>query len=68
MIYLTLFQTTNLRRFHTERVCRRQIKTDQNGIKFFKRVENSVGIGEIAQNKQFLLFPQCFRKICNADT
>ena len=29
--------------------------------KFFRRVENTVGKGEIARNEQFLLFPQCFQ-------
>ena len=29
-----------------------------------KRVENTVGKGEIAHYKQFLLFPQCFLKAC----
>ena len=33
-----------------------------------KRVENTVGKGEIARYEQFLLFPQCFRKTCTADT
>ena len=28
---------------------------------FFRRVENTVGKGEIACYKQFLLFPQCFQ-------
>ena len=27
-----------------------------------KRVESTVGKGEFARNKQFLLFPQCFEK------
>ena len=27
-----------------------------------KRVENTVGKGEIARYEQFLLFPQCFQK------
>ena len=30
----------------------------------FKRVENTAGKGEIARNKQFLLFPHCFQKAC----
>ena len=34
----------------------------ENGGKFSKRVENSVGKGEIAQFEQFLCFPQCFQK------
>ena len=29
---------------------------------------NTVGKGEIACYKQFLLFPQCFQKTCTADT
>ena len=33
-----------------------------------KRVENTVGKGEIACYKQFLLFPQSFQKTCTADT
>ena len=32
-----------------------------------KRLENTVGKGEIACYKQFLLFPQCFKKNCLAD-
>ena len=37
---------------------------DVNGRKLSKRVENTVGEGEIACYKQFLLFPQCFQKAC----
>ena len=32
-------------------------KFDENGRKFSKWVENTVGIGEIARFEQFLLFP-----------
>ena len=39
-------------------------KFDENSRKFFKRVENTVGKGEIARYEQFLLFPQCFKKAC----
>ena len=35
---------------------------DENGRKFYKWVENTVGKGEIARHEQFLLFPQCFQK------
>ena len=38
-------------------------KFDENGRKFFKRLENSVGEGEIAHYEQFLLFPQCFQRL-----
>ena len=37
---------------------------DENGRKLSKRVENSVGKGEIDRYEQFLLFPQCFQKAC----
>ena len=33
---------------------------EENGRKFFKRVENTVGKGEITRYEQLLLFPQCF--------
>ena len=39
-------------------------KFDEFGSKFFKRVGNTVGKGEIARYEQFLLFPQCFQKTC----
>ena len=35
-------------------------KFDENGLKFSKQVENTVGKGEIAPHEQFLLFPQRF--------
>ena len=41
---------------------------DENGRKFSKRRENTVGKGEIARYEQFLLFPQCFQKTFTADT
>ena len=43
-------------------------KFDENGRKFSKQVENTVGKGEIARYKQFLLFPQRFLKTYAADT
>ena len=40
-------------------------KFDENGRKLScKRVENTVGKGEIARYEQFLRFPQCFQKGC----
>ena len=44
------------------------IKFDENGRHLSKWVENTVGKGEIARYEQFLLFSQCFQKICTADT
>ena len=43
-------------------------KFDENGRKFSKQVENTVGKGEITRYEQFLLFPQCFQKTCTTDT
>ena len=37
---------------------------DENGRKLSKRVENTVGKGEIAPYEQFFLVPQCFQKAC----
>ena len=53
-------QTTNFRLFQTDD----NFKFDENGRKSSKRVENTVGKGEIARYEQFLLFPQCFQKAC----
>ena len=39
---------------------------DENSGGLYKRVENTVGKGEIARHEQFLLFPQCFQKSCTA--
>ena len=61
---LTLSNTTNLRVFQTERVCRNNFKFDENGRKFSIRVENIVGKGAIAHYEQFLFFPQSFQKTC----
>ena len=39
-------------------------KFDENGRKLSKWVENTVGKGQIACCKQYLLFTQCFQKAC----
>ena len=59
---------TNFRLFQTEAFADDNFELDGNGRKFYRRVENTVGKGEIACHKQFLLFPQCFQKTCTADT
>ena len=41
---------------------------DKNGRKSSKRIEKTVGKGEIARYEHFLLFPQCFLKTYTADT
>ena len=43
-------------------------KFDENGTKFFNKLENTVRKGEIARYEQFLLFSQCFQETCTADT
>ena len=43
-------------------------KFDENGRKFSKKVENTVGKGEIARYEQFLLCPLCFQKTPTVDT
>ena len=48
---------TNFRLFQTEGVADDNLKFDENGREFFKRVENIVRKGEIACYEQFLLFP-----------
>ena len=60
---LTHYQTTNFRLFQTE-FPDDNFKFDENGRKLSKRVENTVGKGEIARYEQFFLFPQCFQKAC----
>ena len=53
------FQTSKLKEFGDE-----NFKFDENGRKLPKWVENIVGKGEITRYEQFLLFPQCFQKVC----
>ena len=61
-------QTTNFRPFRSEELADDNFELDKNGRKSPKRVENTVGKGEIAPYKQFLLFSQCFQRTCTADT
>ena len=59
---------TNFRLFQTKRAVDEKFKFDEDDREFSKWGENTVGTGEIACYEQFLLFPQCFQKICTADT
>ena len=66
---LTLSQTTNFSLFQTEKVVDDIFnKYDENGRKFPKRVENTVGKGEITRYRKILLFQQCFQETHTADT
>ena len=58
-----ILDTSKLKEFTDD-----NFKFDENGEKFSKRVENTVGKGEIACYEQFLLLPQCFQKTGSADT
>ena len=60
---LTTLDSSKLRKVTDD-----NFKVDENGRKFSKGVENTVGKGEIARYEQFLLFKQCFQKTCTADT
>ena len=71
-----MFSTLHSTYFSFQPITRRQIldssklkdfaddnfKFGENGRKLSKRVENTVGKGEIAHYEQFLLFPHCFQK------
>ena len=60
--WLTHYQMTNsskLKDFADD-----NFKFDKNGRKLSNPVENTVGKEEIARYEQFLLFPQCFQKVC----
>ena len=58
-----ILDSSKLKRFADD-----NFKFDENGGKFFRFVENTVGKGEIARYEQFLLFLQCFQKTYTADT
>ena len=65
---LTVSQTTNFRLFQTDGFADDNFRSDENGRKFFEKVEKTAGKGEIARYEQFLHFSQCFLKTCTADT
>ena len=58
---LTHYQTTNSK---LKEIADDNFKFYENGSKLSKQVENIVEVGEIARYEQFLLFPQCFQKVC----
>ena len=61
---LTHYQMKNLDFSKLKEFADDNFKSDKNGRKLSKRVENIVGKGEIARYEQLLLFPQCFQKAC----
>ena len=58
------YQTTNLDSSELKEFADDNFKFDKNCRKLSKRVENTVGKGEIARYEQFLLFLQCFQQAC----
>ena len=68
MMSLTLYQPITRRQILDSSKLKEfaddNFKFDENGRKLSKRVENTVGKGEIARYEQFLLFSQCFLKVC----
>ena len=53
-----ILYSSNLKHFADD-----NFRFDENDREFSKRVENTVGKGEIARYEQFLLFPWCFGKM-----
>ena len=55
---LTLSQMTNFDKLSKlKEFADDNFKFDENGRKFFERVENTMGKGEVTHFEQFLLFP-----------
>ena len=65
LCYLTHYLTTNFRLFQLKKFADDNFRFDRNDRKLSKQVENTVGKGEIAHYKQFLLFPQCFERLAS---
>ena len=60
-MFLILSQTTNFRLFQAEQICR-VLNFMKMAESCPKRVENTMGKGEITPIERFLLFSQCFQK------
>ena len=61
-LFLTHYQTKNLDSSKLKVFAEDIFKFDENGKKLSKQVENTLGKGEIARYKQFLLFSTVFSK------
>ena len=62
------FPSTNFRSSKLKEFADDNFEFKENGGKFHRRIENTVGKGEIARYEQFLLFPQYFQQTCTTDT
>ena len=58
---------SNIRVFQLKEFTDDNFKFNENGRKFSKQVDKTVGKGKIAHCKQFLFLPPCFQKTCPAD-
>ena len=65
---LTLSQRQILDSSKLRRFADNNFNSIENGRKFFKGTENTMGRKEIACYEQFLLSPQCFQKTYTANT
>ena len=63
-IPMNLSQTAN---FGLKEFADDNFRFNDIGKEFFRLVQNTVGKGEIAHYKQFLLSPQCFQKTSTAN-
>ena len=63
ILLFRFYSISNLKEFADD-----NFKFDENGRKFSKWTENTVGKGEIAFNEQSVLFSQCFLKKCPEDS
>ena len=62
LTFSQIFDSSKLKEFADD-----NFKFNENDRKFSIRIENTVGKGEIARYKQFLLFPYFFKKTYTAD-
>ena len=60
----TSWATLKLTSANASKFGKAKILLSENSKKLPKRVENTVGKGEITRYEQFLLFPHCFQKAC----
>ena len=61
---ITLFKRKILDSSKLKEFANDNFKSDENGRHFSKKLENTVGKGDIVRYEQFPLFPQCFQDLC----
>ena len=63
ILLLTQSKTTNFRLFQTQKVCRRHFRSDENGSKLSKRVENTVEKEKLLVTSNFSFSHSVFKRI-----